>query len=90
MVGDLSFVYCHFNQCYTDLMIKMYSTIQTNVTPDKQYFDKNVPRLTQTCYVLFCLSILNWFYQYTKPFKLISWYILHVKSFLPHFNITDY
>ena len=39
MVSDLSFVYCHFNHCYTDLMRKMYSTIQTNVTPDKQYFD---------------------------------------------------
>ena len=59
MVSDLSFVYCHFNHCYTDLMIKMYSTKQTNVTPDK------LTVLSQKCTTrklvsfFFCLSIFN-------------------------------
>ena len=39
MVGDLSFTIAILIN-----VIKMYSTMQTNVTPDKQYFDKNVPR----------------------------------------------
>ena len=39
MVGDLSFTIAILING-----IKMYSTMQTNVTPDKQYFDKNVPR----------------------------------------------
>ena len=39
MVGDLSFAIAILIN-----VIKMYSTMQTNVTPDKQYFDKNVPR----------------------------------------------